>query len=221
MTTPTTRLVVIPFSGFYDSLHSSSIDDAVTSMFSDRDTGGIPNEGLEMALFRTCDYGKVYTSYAAAYAESLADALHIPSLKFESLNSPREYNFTTDRIFCTVSQVDLRTVCKAINMETFKVHAKEQFTSRDGFISSYSPEVALWGPSSTWDHNQLGCLIQVYADDLLTPHGEPEFNHWGEYGLMDDYRCNGYLDSWIGESTPDIQRLYNIHDYLETRAARA
>ena len=31
---------------------------------------------------------------------------------------------------------------------------------------------------------------------------------------------NGYLDNWISDATPDIDRLYKIHDYLQKRDAR-
>ena len=211
-------LTSIPFSGFYYSQHSANIDRAVTDMFTDRDTGCTPNGGLEMALFNTCDYRKVYTSYARSYCEDFGDWLGIKSLKFDELSSPREYNFTTDRIFAKVTLKDLYRVKREVTPLGLAAMAKEMFTSRDGFSSFYSPDVKSWGGLAGWDVNQCGCLLAAYAGEMS--RGSDGFDQWAEHDLMDEAQSNGYFEIWIEDATSNISRLYKIHDYLETRAHR-
>jgi hypothetical protein len=51
----------------------------------------------------------------------------------------------------------------------------------------------------------------------VVPEG---FDTYAEYGLMERAACNGYITQWIEENTPDIDRLYRIHGYLQIRTAR-
>mgnify|MGYP001343439304 CR=1 FL=1 len=208
-------LTTVPFSGFYNSLHDSEIDWTISQMFSDRATGNETNPGLESALFRNCDFRKVHTSYAADYCENFAEEFKLPSLKFESLDSPREYNFTTDRIFANIELSDLREALRRVDKSELANLAREKFTSRSGFMSFYNPDVNTWGDLATWDHNQCGTLLECLANNDCG-----DFDQYQEYNLMDRTRSNGYFENWIESATPNIQRLYKIHDYLETRAAR-
>lgn len=209
-------LTTIPFSGFYESLHDSAMDDALDQMFSDRATGCEVNRDLAWRASDLCRWNQVQGAYTSRYAEEFARAFSIPSLQFESLTSPREYNFSTDRIFCTISEDDARHILGAVDYPAFAALVRETFTSRDGFISYYSPDLTEWGSIVNWDHNQVGTLLQAYADQVQGS----EFDSWAEYSLMEDCRCNGWLDSWIYENTPGIERLLNVHEYLQERENR-
>ena len=39
------------------------------------------------------------------------------------------------------------------------------FTSRDGFISHYSPDIDDWGQLRNWDHNQLYCMLEAWLEE--------------------------------------------------------
>lgn len=85
-------------------------------------------------------------------------------MTFESMDSPREYNFTTDRVYATVPLAVMRLLFKrsaAENHATFKAVIAERFTSCDGFISFYSRHLADWleKPLVDWDHNEFGTLL--------------------------------------------------------------
>lgn len=201
-------LAVIPFSGFYNSLHDAKLDRALEQMFSDRETGCERNEGLELRAYAACDWSAVHRAYAKHYAEAWL-AEHGIKGEFESLQNPREYNFTTDRIFVKLAEGEPARLLATVDRARLADVATEMFTSRSGFISYYSPDVADWGPADEWDHNQLAALLVAHAGD----EGD-------EYGLMEGATCNGYLEQWIGDWTPGIERLYRVHDYLQTRATR-
>ena len=208
------KLTTIPFSGFYNSIHSDEVNQAEQNMFTDRDTGCHRNEGLEMALWRSCNYRKVFEAYAKSYAENFGRAIGIKSMVFDELSSPKEYNFTTDRIFVQISEEDLAWLYDTCDKVKLAARAKERFTSRDGFISFYNPDITEWVPFEFWDANQIGTLMEVVADDTLG--SSDGFEQWEELECVDREAVEG----WISDATPNIQRLYKIHDYLETRAHR-
>ena len=212
MNTP--KEIVIPFSGFYESLHDSAIDNAIGQMFSD--DRGDTNTGLANRLYNQCNFSRVRHEYAKDYTKQFATEFELPSLTFKLLSSPREYNFTTDRIICEVSDDDIDKMLAKTPAELFKKRAVESFTSRDGFHSFYSPDMADWRALAEWDHNQLGCLLEAYVEHTA----QTDFDQYAESALMEDANCNGDIDSWIANNTQGIERLYKVYKYLRTRAER-
>ena len=209
-------LAVIPFSGFYNSLHSSELDLALEQMFSD--DSGNPNDGLVSRAFDLVQWRSVHAAYAAHYAAAFCEEFEITGATFESVTSPREYNFETDRIFITLPESEVTRMLTETPRETLDAVAAEMFTSRSGFISHYSPDVDDWGPCEEWDHNQCFALLLAYV--LHRRDGEA-FDDWAEYSIMEYCRCNGYLDEWLsGHSREGMARLWKVCDYLRTRAER-
>lgn len=206
-------LTTIPFSGFYNSLHDSSLDDALDQMFSDHATGCTVNHKLRDRAFDACQWGLVHGNYAAEYAKALAAEFKI-ALTFESLKSPREYNFDTDRIFCEIELDEVKRIRAETSEKVFRDKVRERFTPCDGFIPFYSANLDNWDEIETWDHNEVGTLIAAYIDEQAMG-----FDMWAEYYLMESAIANGRLDEWIIQATPDIGRLFTIHDYLQERAA--
>lgn len=197
----------LPFSGFYCSLHDDAVDHTIDMIFED-------NENLKQHLSDNCDYREVYTKYAAEYTRAFSEEFKI-DLSFKSLQSPREYNFTTDRIFADISIAEIKRLYTAVDKTILQKCAAERFTTRPGFISFYDPDIKTWRAVDTWDCNQVGTLIiAVVAAE------NPDYDQWSEMALMESAQCNGYIDNWIHESTPCAQRLYKIADYLNTREAR-
>jgi len=209
------REIIIPFSGFYNSIHDSNIDSAIEQMFSD--DSGTENAGLSARVHDKCNFFYVRLEYAKHYASAFADEFELPSLAYKTTDSPREYNFTTDRIVCTLAIDDVLKIYDETDTATMNAAANAWFTSRDGFISFYSPDWQNeWGDILTWDHNQLACLLSAYVETV----SNDEFDQWKENDLMESAQCNGDFDSWISENTDGIERLYKISEYLRTRQAR-
>lgn len=207
----------IPFSGFYESLHDSEMDDTLNRMFSDRASGCHSNDGLVNRAFEACDWQAVQVEYAQAYAENFAAQFGLKTLRFSELQSPREYNFTTDRIFCTIGRAELRRLRREVSRDTLAQVAAEYFTSRSGFYSYYSPDVSTWGKVDKWDLNQCGALLTALARDKSS---DGTFDHWAEHSLMESDRGNGCLDNMLDSNIKDIGRLYAVHEYLQMREAR-
>jgi hypothetical protein len=190
-------IATIPFAGFYCSIHDSEINHALESALQDEN-----GEPTFLVNHADVDYNSVFRAYAKEYAENFGAEFDIISLKFESMGSPREYNFSTDRIFVEIDESELREM---IN-DNFAQLAKSRLTSRSGFISYYDPDVTTWGDISTWDHNQLGILVESFVGD-----------DFDEFGLMESSICNGFLDNLIWESMSNADRIGRVYDWLRNR----
>lgn len=173
------RVVVeMPFSGFYETLHSDWLDSRegceVMDIIED-------NPGLtEMEVGE--EYNRVLSeeelngvryiqALQIAYCKDYIKAINSLfgndlDLKFESLTSPRFYNFETDRLFVTVEKEKILELMEKIKSDknlnsAFNKEVKEKFTSREGFVSFYDNYVEKWGDIENWDHNQLGVILST------------------------------------------------------------
>ncbi|MGE0211827.1 MAG: hypothetical protein AB7S41_09050 [Parvibaculaceae bacterium] len=108
--------------------------------------------------------------YVAEVDHYLSQWLGFPlGFKFEAMDSPKFYNFETDRVF---AYVEPETVARlfALSQEdqhqALKAKIQERFTSRDGFISGYRNTLETWlaKPIENWDHNELGTLLLACLD---------------------------------------------------------
>ena len=134
MTTKTQKTEFsLNFGGFYHSEHSDNID-------SKEEAYGYDWEEV--------DYKKTHINYCNAYLNRLSEELEI-NLKFIQLDSPREYNFTTDKILCSISDKDFNTLLNTYdfgilgNTKELYNYIEEHSKSRDGFISFYSGYAAV------------------------------------------------------------------------------
>jgi len=163
----------IPFQGFYNSLYSYAIEGAIESSLdwytedyelteAQRDT--LANGYLEK------NTSEFYYNVSKDYAESFIyeierDTGLTLNARFESMESPREYNFKTDRIFIELTEDSAVAFVNYIlenHKDEFRNLIAQRFTSRDGFWSNYKNTLEAWGDPSKWDLNQLGTCFQIF-----------------------------------------------------------
>lgn len=199
MTALAPLLTVVPtFHGFYESIHSGKIDDVEASIIQDGD--GDPIDSIGDLVWENLNHKAVYEGYAKLYCKNFATLHKIP-LRFESLNSPREYNFTTDRIFAHISPATAQRIHDRVPPMTLATEIKARFTSRDGFSSFYSNDLQdpEWqAPLGEWDHNMLGTLISAY----LRQENSEESLHEQEWEMVDD--CNSAISSLVWSNLPKL-----------------
>ena len=170
----------IPCDGFYESFISADIEYQMGQQIEwDCDIYDL-NESEEEILYN--NYLSVNTSYfynqiAEDYTNLYIDALN-ERLKGFSLNatykcfeSPREYNFKTDRIFIEIEEnhaVDfIKYLVKNYKKELEK-KIQDMFTSRSGFISFYKNSIDLWTKDfKEWDCNMIGTCFELFDFDEL------------------------------------------------------
>ena len=207
-------IATIPFSGFYCSIHDSAIDDSIKDIF--RDDSGIENDQLAYRALDSAKWGDIRQGYAKEYAEQFAHEFAIKSLSFETMESPKEYNFSTDRIFCEIDYAELCCIVKTFDLSQFSDFVRDKFTSRDGFISFYPADLSEWGKIETWDHNKCGTALEFYA---MQQNGG-EFDQWAEYSIMENAISGGFLLEIVWKNCPAMPRLCRVFEYLTKRAAR-
>lgn len=198
----------IPFLGFYETVHDNAIDRAIEGLF--EDDNGDCNSGLINHFYSSycIDSEKVRTEYAKDYVQAFAIATKL-QLTFDELNSPKEYNFQSDRIFVDITPESVSKLFATVDKEVLRQRIKEEYTSRSGFISYYSPDLNDWPEDITkWDHNQVGSLISVAVD-------------FDEEKYMEELSGSGQVDSWVYSALNDKgTRLSNIAVYLRARQER-
>lgn len=150
-----------------------------------------------------------------------------PSIRmaFESMDSPREYNFTTDRLYAHVPLAIMRHLFKQSKAEKHATLADviaERFTSRDGFISHYSRHLADWleKPFADWDHNEFGTLLvaalrmagaDIESSDTRSTLYESTIGDEGAYSAWESAVDWSKLESLIAE-----KRAEKLSEWLES-----
>lgn len=225
-------LTTIPFSGFYESIHDAELDRALEGLT--QDSNGDQLEWQTAAgdierpvddLWKHVNWGVAHNAYARLYTEQFnayfASAVGIElRLKFDELNSPREYNFATDRIFCELSKQVVRELWRKVDRSKLDDLIRATFTSYDGFISYYDNSLDAWlnkehsskhrmsghvGDVTKWDHNQVGTLLRCVFYQC-----EEEGD---EYALIEDCDCNGDITNLIHAAlTPEGKRIVDAVD---------
>jgi len=179
------REVEIPFPGFYESALSEMVDREIENLFSlDGEEGQVPPE-----FYNMIPYKLIYVKVAQLYVEAMEawiqnEVAASVSMKYKAMESPREYNFSTDRVFVEMSFKDITTLLRCTGWENVAEVARSRFTSCSGFISFYDPDIREWGKLSEWDHNQLGTILYSLCADEGMDDAE---------SLMESARCNGDL----------------------------
>lgn len=120
----------IPFSGFYESIHDSNIDHAIEC--------DIENAGLAETAAGDIDYKPVRLAicklYIEAYNRAFKDKHDIDlNLEFVELNSPRFYNFDTDKIIAAIDKDVFKQVTNLVNKEEMQNTLRDKFKPCSGF----------------------------------------------------------------------------------------
>lgn len=205
----------IPFHGFYESTHNAFMDDAVNQICEDHN--GEVNHDLSFYLQNNLNWHAARVGYAKEYTTNFGSAYGIKGLQFTELDSPREYNFVTDRIFTKCSNSEFNRMLQLVKGGRLDQVCRENLTSRDGFSSFYNPDFKTWGDWRTWDNNQNSQVVEAYAREM-----DYEDDSSTQWELMENDISNGVIHSIIETNCkPNIlQRVYKILDYLTIRAQR-
>jgi hypothetical protein len=211
---------LVPFAGFYYSVHDKHIDYCEEVLMQDID--GEVNSKLYEMFWDDIDYREVHSKYAARFTEWLSHYLGV-RLEFEEMRSPRFYNFETDRIFAKLSRADFCKLLKKVRGARLKKMAEDMFTSRSGFISFYSNKVEEWGRIDAWDHNHCGAVLAA-AVRLFEQEGCQEFLNLLSCNIdeviAEDITYEEVEEWLIGAAGEKAIRALNINDYLRRREER-
>lgn len=172
--------IFIPFTGFYESIHNSQFDFEVEGEIEHLIEQGHSTEQAEKWR-DSIKWKEVHIDYAKKYVENFQNWINEAmkdnnisdmqfTFEFKELISPREYNFTTDRILCTIETNQLKAMRDSISPMGLNDAIAEKFTSRSGFISFYANNLEAWNRKALpdWDANQCEVILEVLMDEILT-----------------------------------------------------
>ncbi len=162
--------VIVPFSGFYHSVHNDYFDNTLEYCFNDDSGSPIDYDDHDSLASKASDcinWRETWVCYADAYTDMIKSDFNLDSLKFKDLISPKYYNYETDRILAEISFSDVMAMYEAIDIEDLKTKVKELFTSCSGYISHYPSNLDDWDSDlANWDHNQVMTLMEVYLKKI-------------------------------------------------------
>lgn len=234
MTKPTMLIINLPFAGFYESKYSGELDHIEERDAEWREEEEREKFAPELRLDAS-EYAEIYmrhTNYRAAYQHiarefvasfdmTASEELGLPlRLQYESMDSPREYNFTTDRVYAHIPLAVVRRLfarSKAEKHVRLAATIRDRFTSYDGFLSGYSNSLDTWLAKrlSDWDHNELGTLLIALLDDCDALDWRV-WEHMSEANDFDTARDNAVdwakVDADIAELRQDKENELRAED---------
>ena len=142
---------LIDFGGFYDSIHSDNIENRIEYFEIDENN---------------VNYKETYNSYCIEFIDSLNDMLEL-ELKFIQIDSPKFYNFTTDKIEAEINENDFNKLKNTyLNSNEFIDYVNENSKSRDRFTSFYNGFNEVIKEDEILLQYMFNYILNEYADEI-------------------------------------------------------
>jgi hypothetical protein len=142
---------LIDFGGFYHSIHSDVIDDRIETFEIDEDK---------------VNYKETCNNYCNEFIDSLNDMLEL-NLKFIQIDSPKFYNFSTDKIEVEINENDFNKLKDTyLNSNEFIDYVNENSKSYDGFISFYNGFNEVIKEDEILLQYMFNYILKEYADEI-------------------------------------------------------
>lgn len=184
--------IQLPFSGFYESVHSQQLDDALerdAENFASGENEDYPH-AVDMEVRDLCEilnsmanWKKAQEVYAEKYVSAFEGVVKQETgfelgIAFERLESPRQYNFDTDRLFAFIPVSVVEALRAAVTLGKLAEVIKEKHESRPGFCSFYSDNIEEWvkKPVTEWDHNELQTLLIAWMRQEMAEDADESIN---------------------------------------------
>ncbi len=141
------------FHGFYESQYSFDDESCLNDINYDRENGDEDLPQLENTGFISVDMDGYKHAVCTAYVDACESAFRFDKLvhemKFQSVVSPRYYNFETDSINCSIAltqknREELHWKIATELKDEFSEYLVEKFTPRSGFSPCHSSEYSEW-----------------------------------------------------------------------------
>lgn len=194
------------FAGFYDSIFTPYFEEDVCY---DDDLNEWVRDNIEY------DYREYESNVARHYIYAVEDALkeYLPHFKaeYKEVDSPKYYNFETDRAVGVCNLEEIREEIKAYinkNFDAFRKWIKDNHSSYDGFISYYSNNVYDWNLDGNLDHNELMSIFSFILtnEKVIGDDCDWDLNH----RVYEDVYCNWYIN------TDKINKDFNFNAPVES-----
>ena len=196
----------IPFCGFFNSV----IDDEIETTIECEVQYYSEEYGIELdEMDFITDFEGIAKCYARYFEERAQDAFPQIQIKFSELISPKYYNYTTDKIYCEISDKNLKLVYKYCIANHFSDIIKERLKVRDGFIPLYSDDFSEWDKDVlAWDDAQIGLLFEHFVTLLDKNEGVII----SDIDFMDYSSSHGYIYENVHATGKSKELIDNLED---------
>ena len=162
------------FSGFYGSLFQDIIDSEEEMIIEEQATLVESHIEFDYKAFKEDISKQCVGVFEDAFNRDIHTKL---SVSFESLFSPKFYNFENDSINVAISlnKEDFNTIISAIkeNKEEISQQLKERYSSREGFSSFHSTDLDEWIEDLTLEFeneedcsHKWGAILEILSNVL-------------------------------------------------------
>ena len=151
------------FGGFYESMHSYNIDNAIAYHYDVDSIDGVEDKDID-----NVDYTKMQTEYAEQWLNEYNTITGL-GLTYNGITSPSYYNFETDTINATINVEVVGNLINAAEPELIN-YINEASQSCDGFASFYE------GFDKVLTNK---AVFMTYYTDWLTSHNKEDVDYIG------------------------------------------
>ena len=135
------------FNGFYNTLFENLIDNAVDNAiewYNEDNNNSLNYDNFDFDFISI--QNEICKDAVSKVEEKLNEIGINCSIKYETLVSPKYYNFSNDSINIEINFKKFSRVIEILeqNYDLFSKYIKDNYTSRDGFISSHSSYASDW-----------------------------------------------------------------------------
>lgn len=212
------------FPGFYGTIYEADIENECEFIQNERTSNGLPEiTNWDKVVFDYEGYeDEVATNFVNTIGGILKNMNVISNISFQSVYSPREYNFDNDSIYIEIEYTEdnLKTIKNIIanNSKMFETYIVEKFTSYDGFISFYSNKAADWMDLSEIMNHQTkaGVILQFICNVYVNNEYENEIDFF-EY-LYE--QCNANISSIDSETYTTAPICSKCGDFISNKWAK-
>lgn len=185
--------IELPFSGFYESWHDDKLNNAIEYSFQD-DDGNVRDDLYDKMWEADINWEAIRSEYCKHFVDEFASEFNL-DLQFLEMTSPREYNFSSDRLFVSIPEDQINKIRQEVESSPkWAERVNERYTSRSGFWSNYSNDVK----EDEWTRpvldecqylTMLECWIDIRHED--DPNNNKEWLDL-EWLLMDEIEVYGF-----------------------------
>ena len=186
------------FNGFYNTLFENLIDNAVDGAIEYHNEQNGTDLVHDDFNFNFDSIMQEICKDAVSKIEEKLNEIGINcKIKFESLISPREYNFFNDSINIEINFKKFSQVIEILeqNFDLFTQYIKDNYASRDGFISSHSSYASDWMDDLIEDAeneaHKVGAVLDFILQEIEEYKDEDLYSDLCDYYEI-DYTINDY-----------------------------
>ena len=185
------------FNGFYNTLFDNILDNATDNAIEYHNEQNNTSLNYDDFDFNFISIQNEICKDAVLKVEEKLNEIGINcTIKYQNLVSPREYNFSNDSINIEINFKKFSQVIEILeqNFDSFSKYIKDNYTSRDGFISSYSSYASDWikdlRENAENETHKVGAVLNFIFQEIEDYKPENLYFDLCENGYFIDYTIN-------------------------------